>query len=80
MFIFRWEPVLYNSGHICDVEGHRLYVKRTAKGARTFAAYVDARPVRGTFPTVDLAKKAAEEELRLLDGVAVANAIAAGRY
>lgn len=67
--IFRWERAPYttdgvfadfhtNEGHIT----HRLYVKRTAKGARTFFAAINGRRIKGTYQAETEAMKAAETE------------------
>lgn len=41
---FHWEPAPHAAGRrseICDHRGHRLYVRRAAKGAHTFHGLID---------------------------------------
>jgi hypothetical protein len=63
MRVFHWNiPPHGNakSAQICDIEGHRLYVKRTRKGAREFTALIDGKDLHWMSESMDAAKEAIE--------------------
>jgi hypothetical protein len=53
----QWEAATYQSpksAQVADINGHRLYVKRTAPRSRLFVGYIDGRSV-GSWDTLEMA-------------------------
>ena len=66
--IFRWEPPLYQPGRsaaICDIAGHRLHVRRAARGLKRFHALIDGNRFGGDYTSLDEAKTVLEKHFSL---------------
>lgn len=61
--VFRWENVPHrsrNTAQVCDIEGHRLYVRRKDKLSRTFVGIVDNTVVYSERSSIDEMKRMLE--------------------
>ena len=54
----QWETAQYQSprsARVADVDGHRLYVRRSGPRVRSFVGTIDNVPVPGAWSTIDMA-------------------------
>lgn len=63
MRIYHWNTPPHGkaaNAQICDIEDHRLYVKRIRKGARKFTALIDGKDLLWMCESIEAAKTAIE--------------------